>query len=229
MSFNGRVGPLIVRDGLVGCWDAASWRSYPGSGTLWKDISGQGNDATGNNSPVFVNQNGGYWNFAGTNQYFSYDLYSGFDNAYMESIDVSVEVWVRMEDLSGCCGAFWAFGPAQFEWAPYYNNTAAYVVGGSPWMALSGGANEDQWYCYTVTHATGGTTYKLYVDGALDSTQTGPSGNPQFTTGTGSFGTNNPASPTYLEGDIAVVRMYNRVLTASEIKQNYNSTKGRFT
>ena len=227
-SFNGRVGPLIVRDGLVGCWDAASWRSYPGSGTLWKDISGQGNDATGNNSPVFVNQNGGYWNFAGTNQYFTYDLYSGFDNAYVQSIDISVEVWVRIGSLSSCCGAYWAFDAAKFEMALSNNSpkTSAIYVVGSAWAEESGTTNTDQWYCYTMTHATG-TTYKFYVDGELDSTHT-LSANTQFTSGTGSFGTNNPASPSYLNGDIAVVRMYNRVLTASEVKQNYNSTKGRF-
>ena len=229
MSFNGRVGPLIVRDGLVGCWDAASWRSYPGSGTLWKDISGQGNDATANNSPVFVNQNGGYWNFAGTNQYFTYDLYSGFDNAYVQSIDISVEVWVRIGSLSSCCGAYWAFDAAKFEMALSNNSpkTSAIYVVGSAWAEESGTTNTDQWYCYTMTHATG-TTYKFYVDGELDSTHT-LGANPQFTSGTGSFATNNPASPSYLEGDIAVVRMYNRVLTASEVKQNYNSTKGRFT
>ena len=104
-------GPLpIVSNGLVGCWDAASKRSYPGSGTLWKDISGQGNDATVNSAPVFVNQNGGYLNFDGTDDYFTYDLYSGFDNAYIQSISVSVEAWVRASSLSGCCGAFWASG-----------------------------------------------------------------------------------------------------------------------
>ena len=226
MSFNGRVGPLaITTDGLVGCWDAAAQRSYPGSGTLWKDISGQGNDATANNSPVFVNQNGGYWNFAGTNQYFSYDLYSGFDNAYVQSIDVSVEVWVRIGSLTPCCGGYWAFGTAQFEVAPSSATTNVYVVG-SPWGPVSGGTNEDQWYCYTVTHVAG-TTYKIYVDGVLNSSHTFGT-NTQFTTGTGTFGTNNPISGSYLEGDIAVVRMYNRALTASEIKQNYDSTKVRF-
>ena len=227
MSFNGRVGPLtITTDGLVGCWDAAAPRSYPGSGTLWKDISGQGNDATANNSPTFVNQNGGYWNFDGINEYFTYDLYSGFDNAYVQSIDVSVEVWVRIGSLTPCCGAYWAFGAAQFELAPSSSTTNVYVVG-SPWGPVSGGTNLDQWYCYTVTHAAG-TTYKIYVDGVLNSSHT-LSSNTQFTTGEGSFGTNNPASPSYLEGDIAVVRMYNRVLTASEVKQNYDSTKVRFT
>ena len=73
-SFNGQVGPLIVSDGLVGCWDAASKHSYPGSGTTWKDISGQGNDATASGGPIFVNQYGGYWNFNGSDEYFTYDL-----------------------------------------------------------------------------------------------------------------------------------------------------------
>ena len=64
MSFNGHVGPLaITTDGLVGCWDAASQHSYPGTGTIWKDISGQGNDATATGGPIFVNQYGGYWSF----------------------------------------------------------------------------------------------------------------------------------------------------------------------
>ena len=75
MSFNGHVGPLaITTDGLVGCWDAASKHSYPGTGTIWKHISGQGNDATDNNDPTFVNQYCGFWNFNGANEYFTYDL-----------------------------------------------------------------------------------------------------------------------------------------------------------
>jgi hypothetical protein len=39
-------GPNIVRDGLVLALDAASPRSYPGSGTTWYDLSGNGNNGT---------------------------------------------------------------------------------------------------------------------------------------------------------------------------------------
>ena len=39
-------GPNIVTEGLVFAVDAASTRSYPGSGTTWIDLSGQGNNAT---------------------------------------------------------------------------------------------------------------------------------------------------------------------------------------
>ncbi len=110
--------------------------------------------------------------------------------------------------------------------APKSSTTKLYVRTGSPaWNAVSGGANEDQWYCYTMTHGVG-TTYKIYVDGILNSTHTIGGTNIQFTHGTGAFGSNDDGN--YLEGDIAVVRMYNRVLTASEIKQNYDSTKVRF-
>ena len=39
-------GPNIVRNGLVLALDAANLRSYPGTGTTWADLSGNGYDAT---------------------------------------------------------------------------------------------------------------------------------------------------------------------------------------
>ena len=38
--------PRIVRDGLVLALDAADRNSYPGSGTTWNDLSGNGNHFT---------------------------------------------------------------------------------------------------------------------------------------------------------------------------------------
>jgi hypothetical protein len=38
--------PKIVTDGLVFLYDAKNPKSYPGSGTIWYDISGNGNHAT---------------------------------------------------------------------------------------------------------------------------------------------------------------------------------------
>ena len=51
--------PNIVTDGLVLCLDAANPRSYPGSGTSWLDLSGQGNNGT-LNGPTFSNDNSGF-------------------------------------------------------------------------------------------------------------------------------------------------------------------------
>ena len=34
--------PRTITDGLVLCLDAANTKSYPGSGTTWADLSGNG-------------------------------------------------------------------------------------------------------------------------------------------------------------------------------------------
>lgn len=62
-------GPNIVRNGLVLCLDAASLRSYPGSGTTWNDLSGNNNNGTLTNGPTFNSENGGSIVFDGTNDY----------------------------------------------------------------------------------------------------------------------------------------------------------------
>ena len=51
-------GPNIVREGLVLALDAASPRSYPGSGTVWNDLAGS-NNGTLTGGPTFNSGNGG--------------------------------------------------------------------------------------------------------------------------------------------------------------------------
>jgi hypothetical protein len=38
--------PSIITQNLVLCLDAANSKSYPGSGTTWTDLSGNGNTGT---------------------------------------------------------------------------------------------------------------------------------------------------------------------------------------
>ena len=52
-------GPNIVTDGLVLALDAASPKSYPGSGTTLFDLSGNGNEGTLTSGPTFSSQNNG--------------------------------------------------------------------------------------------------------------------------------------------------------------------------
>ena len=57
----------IVRSGLVLHLDAARPASYPGSGTTWTDLSGQGNNGTLTNGPTYSSANGGSIVLDGTN------------------------------------------------------------------------------------------------------------------------------------------------------------------
>lgn len=62
-------GSSIVRDGLVLHLDAANVKSYPGSGAIWKDLSGNGNNGTLVNGVGYSSNNAGGLIFDGVNDY----------------------------------------------------------------------------------------------------------------------------------------------------------------
>ena len=59
-------GSNVVTDGLILSLDAANPKSYPGSGTIWSDISGNNYSASLINSPTYSPANGGTIFFDGT-------------------------------------------------------------------------------------------------------------------------------------------------------------------
>ena len=67
-------GPNIVTDGLVSAYDAASTRSYPGTGTAWDDLSGNNNDGTLYNGVVYTTANYGTMEFDGSDDYMQADV-----------------------------------------------------------------------------------------------------------------------------------------------------------
>jgi hypothetical protein len=87
------------------------------------------------------------------------------------------------------------------------------------------------WYHLTMTTQT--NDFKLYINGALDSTDTsgtytgGPSGNATEHT-LGTYNRPGTGYEGYANVIYGVYRVYNRVLTASEVLSNYNIEKGRF-
>ena len=62
-------GASVVRDGLLLHLDAANVKSYPSSGTVWKDVSGNGNNATLVNGPIYNTNDSNYFSFDGVNDY----------------------------------------------------------------------------------------------------------------------------------------------------------------
>ena len=83
--------------------------------------------------------------------------------------------------------------------------------------------NDGQWHHGVATY--NGSQVKIYVDGVLESTNL-RSGNQ--TPSSLRVGSNNAGSSEFFNGDIPLVKLYNRALTASEIQANYNAIKGRF-
>ena len=220
-------GPNIVRDGLVLALDAGAVRSYPGSGTAWYDLSSNKNTYTLNNGPTFDSNNGGSIVFDGADDYAtsSAPLSAGASN-------YSIEAYWKAHSLK-----------TQVIWE---QNSSTLIIGKRVCMILIStgiggfnGQNADfhssvpysinTWYHWIITVDTnlGSNQIKIYVDGNLYA-----QGNPSSTLNAGAdeaaVGHKVTTDSEEFDGNIALVRVYNKVLSSTEILQNYNAQKSRF-
>ena len=87
-------------------------------------------------------------------------------------------------------------------------------------------------YVFEMRSDIGYTNNKLYVNGVLQTTSqirgTETSSNRNFNGGVGRVGAWDKLVGYEMPMDFAVLRIYNRALTQSEITQNFGSTRGRF-
>jgi len=192
-------GPDIITDGLVLALDAGSERSYPGSGSTWSDLSGNNHDFTIESTGFTYNAGG--W----------FDMANGGmtnDDNITDATACTFVFWIRTTDTQSL---FWTDDNSQNYLGAYsggnkfYNNQF-----GSPTLFMN-----------TVSRAN---IYDFIRTGEwimvefknVNMSQTNP--NKFNTYGAYQFG----------NGDIAVIRIYNRNLTAAESLQNYNAQKSRF-
>ena len=213
--------PRIVTDGLVLCLDAGNTKSYPGSGTTWTDISRNGNTGTLTNGPTFSSANKGAIVFDGTN-----DCVVVNNNASILSSTAYTKIaWFYPTSFStgnniisgGNNGqhAFWLGGTTNLRAG---HNGVWDTVVSSTTLSLN------TWYCGAVTFNTT-TGWVLYLNAAVvdtDVSTTTFTGNGEILIAAYSTGFN------VFTGTIANSLVYNRVLTATEVAQNFNATRGRF-
>ena len=212
-----KYGPRIVTDGLVLCLDAADRNSYPGTGTSWADLSGNGNNGTLTNGPTFNSSNGGSIVFDGVND--------KVDCGTFSVPYVTVSTWVYKTSLAtnqGICRK-------QNAWAVSVYNGVLQVAAYTSWVFRSTSytipLNTWKHIAYTYS-GTGSYSQSVYLDGSLifySSYGTGALSSNNYTARVG-YDDNN----WYWNGKIANTQIYNRALSASEVLQNYNATKGRF-
>ena len=217
--------PKIVTDGLVLALDAGNVKSYPGSGTTWLDKSGYGNNGMLTNGPTYSSANGGSIVFDGTNDYISIILpspisVSSFTYNVWFNADIVTDAYRTIIDLNNDNFLITITPSGQLSlWNPVFN------LGFAP--------SASTWYNIQVSH-NNSSPYYTYINGNLVGTYS----NATTTTHTvcsigvgagfitGSCGTRGPDE--FFDGKISIASIYNRGLSASEVLQNYNATKGRF-
>ena len=222
----------IVTDGLVLCLDAANPRSYPGSGTTWYDLSGNGNHgdlATG--SMGLENWNNRVFNFDGSNEY----IYCGYLNSYLSNItDVTFMCYAKI-DILLIDSLYMVAG--RYEggngWVMSCNplgNEHQFVWGGresaSLFISTASTFTSDTNIWYFLCGTKKGSTWSLYINGQLNSSTNAGNGTTVFLNKPLSIG--RQFSQYYWNGQIANSLVYNRALSANEVKQNFNATRGRY-
>ena len=219
-------GPKVVTNGLVLALDAADKNSYPGTGTTWRDLSGNTNTGTLTNGPTFSGANLGTIVFDGVDDYVSISNNSNFNNGN----NITVEAWVLCTNWSSYTHPMIVAKGINVEWILWKSNDTG-VVGKLGWRGLG--------TAYTTTSlpnntwvqcvgSVGSAGQKVYLNGVLESTvgnTTFTSGNVNVTIAAGLV-TGSPSN--LLGANVAITRIYNIQLTDNQVLQNYNATKPRF-
>lgn len=226
--------PKISTSNLALYLDAGNTKSYPGSGTSWKDLSGLGNTATMYGTPTFETDTSPCFNFSGATGTWSGDCNMGFtfaSNMVQTTGNFTFECWVKNPPASGQTGMFSnAGGGDGFRFGPGYDAVyfligPNYTESGIPWT--TGNMSSTKWYHVTATwDRTSGYVIKAYKNGKYENYGSIPTTQTAFSNVTPGI-VRSPCCGIYT-GKLAVMKVYNRLLTDDEILQNYNATKGRF-
>jgi len=222
-----RNGPKIVTDGLVLCLDAAGTKSYPGSGSTWYDLSGNGNNGT-LNGVGYNSANGGSLSFDGSNDYINQSSPS------LNLTNFTFSAFIKGSGLIFGSGA-------QESWPRYFQfqtNSFLFrptrVIGNGIYYTITiPSPITNQWNM--VSYVRTGSTMYAFQNGTLVNTYNSfPTNNLVTYSNWGQFigkvkrDHSQWTNESFFTGNIANLSVYNRALTASEISQNYNSLKGRY-
>ena len=231
--------PLIVRDGLVLCLDAANPRSYPKSGTTWSDLAGS-NNGTLTNGPTFDTGNGGSLVFDGSDDYVNLNighLATFIDPSWTTGNyhEFSLFGWAKTSisarrQVFGDWTTSGSDQTAAMEFGGYTKPTTSINVnvgGGAAYVTLLDPYELDTWYYIGVVKLS-----SQYFTGYLNAEYKGISAiGSQYTTQTQSSRLGTPgavSTSNTFNGSISSFKIYNRALTAAEVLQNYNATRGRY-
>ena len=225
-------GPDVSESGLVLALDAANSKSYPGSGTTWTDLTGLGNTGTLTNGPTYSSANGGSIVFDGSND----GIQLPGTNFSLNTMTISAWNYSSNYNQNGFIFEKTTNGSVNTQYSLFYNgdNTIYYrTYGISPTGDLTAntttaGIVNNQWNNIVATFD--GTNKRIYVNGVLAATSVTLSGTvTQNTTGAAYIGIYGNFAGYPFNGRIAQTQIYNKALTAAEIKQNFNATRARYS
>ena len=212
--------PSVVTDGMILYHDAANVMSYSGSGSTWNDLSGRGNHGTLVNGPIFdANTNKGAFTFDGTNDYVNFG-----NSSILQQSTGTLSAWTK---ASSPGAGYRGIIAKQGAYGLFYTNSVLVAYDWAADAPRSTGINiaDNTWKNVVLTYQSGvsnGT--RIYINGVsvLTTTITIQSQVANL------FGGAEANASQYASCQASSFKMYNRVLTAAEVANNYNAMRGRY-
>jgi hypothetical protein len=224
----------IVSAGLVLHLDAGNTSSYTGTGTTWTDISGNGNHGNLQNGVTFNNANDGSLVFDGLNDFFVTNSNLDLSNTDKLTIQIILKTAAVNEEMIMEHSVDWntnnSFGIiSKNNKMQITDHNQSYNVSNSV-----DSINDNNWHLLSATtdrSLSAADQNLIYIDGKaankvnVANLSNDNSGN--FTSHK-LYISSRAGSSYFFNGAIAQVLIYNRVLTAAEIQQNYNAVKLKY-
>ncbi|MEY4333677.1 MAG: Synechococcus phage [Bacteroidota bacterium] len=229
------VPPTLVTAGLVLNLDAGNSSSYVGSGNNWNDLSGNNNNGTLTNGPVFNSANGGSIVFDGIDDVVSF---GNILNIGLNSWTMSC--WLKFD---GGTGTFGIMGKTSYRsnmgrYNIYVDNNyinAFFQPSTNSLIATPIAPYLDNKFHNIVLSINRTSMIYLYVDGVSVGTPIDISSSSSVDLNNsdnfyiGSYASSDGQSPLYFfKGNMGQALIYNRALSASEVTNNFNVFKSRF-
>lgn len=211
-------GPKIIRDGLILNLDAADINSYPGSGTVWNDVSGNGNSGTLLNGPTYSDRSivfdgvNDYVN-CGNNSILNVNQFTANFWVYF-NISATKEILIKNNNTNNGIGPFEIY-QAGTSINHRINGSAvagATSLGINNWNMVTLTYNQVNKILYLNATQENSTPYTTTLNTSTGNLTLGAYGNANYP----------------LNGKVSQLLLYSRALTPEEIQQNYNVTKTRF-
>lgn len=215
----------IVTNGLTIWYDAANLNSYTGSGTNWRDMSPSGRNGTLTNSPGFTASFGGGIVFDGTNDYIAIP-----DNAINSNANFTMNFWMRNTAAPGTTRTLYGVqnnsnNTGRFQFRCEDTTLAALRNGIIRFAGWSSAISLNTNHYVTISLTKSTNTWEVYVNAVSRGTVVS---NQTFTDTTMAIGSARTFDGELFLGNIYAFHHYNRVLSASEILQNFQAHRGRY-
>jgi hypothetical protein len=212
-------GPRIITNNLKLNLDAGNTKSYPGSGSTWLDLSGNGYNGT-LSTITYSSANKGFMTFNGTSSYIT----TAFDSVAVGSMPITLELWIN-SDSSTPVGIF--------DSAPNNQNVLRnFSSGNIEWWnaspSVSLGLSASTWYQLLFIFRFQTNRYIDYYRNSQFVSTTMGSTTSTFTWTGLRFGDINNGTAGRYAGKLAIARVYNSLFSLNDVIQNFNATKGRF-